>query len=181
MKKREYIFLAIIATLLSLLLIKTEPIPGETIIKETVQIDTIVKTDTIYQPKYFYSEVINYDTVRNTDTVYILKDYNTKYSYSDTLVNDSSAFIVVNDIIYQNRIYSRENDISIFQKTITRTETLTAPKKWHIILAGGVTGNKNNFGFDIGGGVRTRSGTDVILGYDPVNGFYRVGISVVLR
>jgi len=152
----------------------------EVIIKEVVKLDTVTNTDTVYQPKYYYSEVMKYDTV--FDTVYILKDYNTKYSYSDTIQSDSSALIVINDTIYKNRIYSRNPVIEVYNKTINNTVVIpTPPKKWHLIAGGGVYGNLDSFGFDANIGIRTRKGTDYSLGYDPINKYWRVGFMVVVK
>lgn len=163
-----------------LYLVEFKPVQEpEIIIKEVVKWDTITNNDTIYQPKYHYSEVVKHDTI--FDTLWMAIDYNTKYAYSDTAQNDSSALIVINDTIYQNRIYSRNPLIQVYNKTITRTIDQPMKMKWHLIAGGGVYGNLNSFGFDADIGIRTRKGTDYLIGCDPVNGYWRVGIVVIVK
>ena len=63
--------------------------------------DTLTLVDTVYldgDTQYVQQEV---------DTAEILKDYLSKVYYSDTLVNDSNVFLVVNDIVFMNRIHDR--------------------------------------------------------------------------
>ncbi len=67
---------------------------------------------------YYPDTVPKYDTVWNSgdtqyvlipiDTNAILKDYYAKVKYIDTVKNDSSALIVLNELVFRNRIFSRE-------------------------------------------------------------------------
>lgn len=63
--------------------------------------DTLTLIDTVYlggDTQYVKQEV---------DTAGILRDYLSRVYYSDTLVNDSNVFLVVNDVVFMNRIRDR--------------------------------------------------------------------------
>jgi len=64
--------------------------------------DTIPVYDTVWQPGDTQYVLIPVDTMA------ILKDYYAKVHYLDTVKNDSSALIVLNELVFKNRISSRE-------------------------------------------------------------------------
>jgi hypothetical protein len=67
----------------------------------------IERTDTLTLVDTVYLEGDTQYVQQKVDTAEILRDYLSKVYYSDTLVNDSNVFLVVNDIVFMNRIHDR--------------------------------------------------------------------------
>ena len=114
--------------------------------------DTIIQISEVYTPIYKTKIKTNWDTLYvNTpmDTVYIIEDYHTKYNYLDTIEVDSFGYVVINDTIYQNKIFSRQYKSNIIIPTTTITNTILENKReFYVGLEAGVTtkGNINYAG-----------------------------------
>lgn len=107
-----------------------------------IEYDTVyvsVKSDTVYQPipttKYQYITRNKYDTLYEfevridpVDTAMILADYYSTYLYSDTQ-KIKYGTIVVNDTITENKILRRGLKTNLSIPEVTKTVTLTQPKR----------------------------------------------------
>lgn len=106
------------------------PKPPQGVITEIeTRYDTINTITEVYVPQYKYKTIINTDTIKEIDTVEVIKDYYTQYFYSDTLDLDTSGFLVINDTIFNNKIYSRQLESHIIIPTTTITNTIYENKR----------------------------------------------------
>lgn len=95
-----------------------------TITETLISYDTIRDTISKYIPEWKTKTEIKIDTFNTPiDTLAILKDYYTKYFYTDTIAVDTIGYLVVNDSISRNRIFSRnvKTNILVPVKTIKTT------------------------------------------------------------
>jgi hypothetical protein len=99
--------------------------------------DTVPKYDTVWNPGDTQYVLIPIDTNA------ILKDYYAKVKYIDTVKNDSSALIVLNELVFKNRIFSRE---VVFQNRVS-TAIIKEPSN---ALVFGVGGTVNGLDASIG-------------------------------
>lgn len=70
----------------------------------------------------------DYTIIAETDTAAILNDYNAIYVYSDTNAVRYGD-IIINDTISQNKIKNRQVITNLFIPEVTKTVTLSQPKK----------------------------------------------------
>jgi len=151
----------VIFVLIILVLMKTcggPEVPTEKIVtKIEIQYDTLEIEKKVYVPKYQTRIVTKTETdtiVLKTkiDTLEILKDYYSKYVYRDTLQLDSLGYIVINDTITQNKIFSRDFDnsqILIPTKTITNEIYLNNREFYGGISLGGTSSQINFISGDL--------------------------------
>lgn len=117
---------------------KDKPVPKIVTYRDTIT-DTI--TDTV---------IVDGDTVviiEPVDTTKILAEYYAKVEYVDTVKNDSSALIVINEVLYKNRIQDR---LVRFQN---RKATAIVEQRAQALVAG-VTAWQT--GYDISVGMRLK-------------------------
>lgn len=160
----------VILVLIILVLMKTCEGPAKPIEKIVTKIevryDTLEVEKKVYIPKYQTRIVTKVDTFtinKKIDTLAILKDYYAKYVYQDTLKLDTLGYVVINDTITQNKIYSRSFDnsqILIPTTTITNDIYLNQRK-----FFGGVSlgGNSSQINF-LSGDLLYKTKTDNIYG-----------------
>jgi len=97
--------------------------------RDTTLFDTVEKLVPEYIPQYFYQDTGSIKwRDRDIDTNEILKIYFSRFIYDDTLVDDTNAFIVIRDVISENRIQSREPFIQFFPKTVIETTVVKVPE-----------------------------------------------------
>jgi len=132
------------------------PLPTEPVkvVKVETKYDTIVKEVTSYVPEYRTEVKWKTKTIHDTievhdtipiDTASILKDYFKAYAYNDTLKEDSIT-LIVNDIISQNQIMSRNIKYSLVYPTkIIQTEREV--NKRELYLGFGIGGDRQQLSF----------------------------------
>lgn len=163
------------------------------VIENRVETETVIEYDTVhiehteYVPKYYETIVTVTDTVPLVvDTTAILKDYYTKIFYRDTISLDTLGFILLNDTITQNRIYSRSIDSDIQIPVITNTIKETIYINNRELYAGPVVNfNTNGVNF-IGGSLllKDKLGHNFYssIGFDHnFNVTYQVGVNWKLQ
>lgn len=129
----------------------TEPVK---VVKVETKYDTIVKEVTSYVPEYRTDVKWKTKTIHDTievhdtipiDTASILEDYFKAYAYNDTLKEDSIT-LIVNDIISQNQIMSRNIKYSlVYPTTIIQTEREV--NKRELYLGFGIGGDRQQLSF----------------------------------
>ena len=129
----------------------TEPVK---VVKVETKYDTIVKEVTSYVPEYRTEVKWKTKTIHDTievhdtipiDTASILEDYFKAYAYNDTLKEDSIT-LIVNDIISQNQIMSRNIKYSlVYPTTIIQTEREV--NKRELYLGFGIGGDRQQLSF----------------------------------
>ena len=129
----------------------TEPVK---VVKVETKYDTIVKEVTSYVPEYRTEVKWKTKTIHDTievhdtipiDTASILEDYFKAYAYNDTLKEDSIT-LIVNDIISQNQIMSRNIKYSLVYPTkIIQTEREV--NKRELYLGFGIGGDRQQLSF----------------------------------
>ena len=132
------------------------PLPTEPVkvVKVETKYDTIVKEVTSYVPEYRTEVKLKTKTIHDTievhdtipiDTASILEDYFKAYAYNDTLKEDSIT-LIVNDIISQNQIMSRNIKYSlVYPTTIIQTEREV--NKRELYLGFGIGGDRQQLSF----------------------------------
>ena len=140
-----------------------------------IQVDTIVKVDTIevekevYVPKWKTKVVTKVDTVeklvlQDVDTLKILKDYYELYAYQDTLTFDTLGYAVVKDTITENSILNRQYTYKINKYTneieIVR---LIDQTEFYIGVGSRVNGRLINY-MGVEGLMRSKKGNTFMLG-----------------
>ena len=166
----------IIGLILSIVFMRQcrKPCEESTIISH---IDTITQYDTIKEFVHSQPQVI-YEWQTDTifvDTANAIADYFVTRQYTDTL-KDSSYKIVINDKVSRNRLYGRESDIEIYNKTnyitLFKTDTVFIAKpyeqKFRLYMGIGINGWTDKFGFSGNIGF-ARNNSAYFLGYDPLN------------
>jgi hypothetical protein len=99
--------------------------------------DTITTIDTVYHtvtkevatyiPKYTTKIKYIHDVTSTIDTVFVVNDYNSKYVYNDSLKNDTLS-LYINDIIFKNKLLSRNIKYTIKFPTVTVNNTVIKNK-----------------------------------------------------
>lgn len=122
----------------------------DTVVREyRVSADTIIYS-TVYRPVIIRDTSFQYDVlIEPVDTAGILADYYAARFYSDTQAL-TRGVIVISDSVTQNRIIARRLTASGTDTTITRTITLTPPRRLvgYLDLTG--MGGRHDFGAGIG-------------------------------
>lgn len=183
----------IILVLIAIIVLMRKCNNVDPIIETRVETETVIEYDTVhierteYVPKYYETIVTVTDTVpASVDTLSILKDYYTKISYQDTIALDTLGYIVLNDTITQNRIYSRAIDPSIQIPIITNTIKETIYINNRELYAGPVV-NFNSNGVNFVGGsllLKDKLGHNFYssIGFDrDFNVTYQVGVNWKLQ
>lgn len=167
---------------------------------KSVRVDTVykeVKGEVIYVPKvdsiYFTRntrELVPYATtdtlyipeLENVDTAAILSDYYKAVIYKDTLRNQYGT-ITVTDTVSQNRIKGRGVRTNLSIPEITKTITLTQPKRAQVYLGADLFGNEDDYldGYNVNLSLKTRSDKIIEVGYNQLfNGshYYSLGLKL---
>ena len=123
----------------------TTPPKVKTVTETKTEYITVEKEVPVYVPKWKTKEIPKYiPYVIPADTAAILFDYYAKLEYSDTLSLDTLGYVVVDDVISQNKIASRsyKYKVDIPSKTITITNTVYENKRefyYGLGMAGNMT------------------------------------------
>lgn len=140
-----------------------------------IQVDTIVKVDTIevekevYVPKWKTKVVTKVDTVeklvlQDVDTLKILKDYYELYAYQDTLTFDTLGYAVVKDTITENSILNRQYTYKINKYTNEiEVVRLIDQTEFYIGVGSRVNGRLINY-MGVEGLMRSKKGNTFMLG-----------------
>ena len=97
----------------------------EIITKIEVKYDTLKTIKETYIPKWKTKIITKIDTFQQSiDTLAILQDYYTKYFYQDTIKIDTIGYVVLNDTITKNTIFSRDVKTNIIYSTTTITKEI---------------------------------------------------------
>ncbi len=153
------------------------PDPIITIVRDTV-IDSISYPVIKYMPEVSYRDTGSIQwRFKDIDTLAILIDYFAVNFYADTILSDSSAFILIEDTIHQNRLWSRSPTIRIYPRTIFETTTIEQPtplvnKYFYGINIGG---SKEKFGFGPSGMLITKKDNAFTLSLDVISRDVRFG------
>lgn len=190
MNKNTVIFILVVGIFILLLLRKCEG-GGQV---STTKIDTVfvpVKSDTTYIPVPFETFVdrIKYRPVitEKTDTLYlpelleadtlkILAKYFETNKYRDTITNKYGK-IFINDEVTQNMIAKREVKTDLLIPEVTKTITLTQPKRNQVYLGAGIWGNQKDLGYELNLSLKTKNDRFVGVGYQQlfnVGNFYKL-------
>jgi hypothetical protein len=148
------------------------PLPTEPVkvVKVETKYDTIVKEVTSYVPEYRTEVKWKTKTIHDTievhdtipiDTASILEDYFKAYAYNDTLKEDSIT-LIVNDIISQNQIMSRNIKYSLVYPTTTITTEREVNKR-ELYVGFGIGGDRQQLSF-AGGELLLRNKKERIYG-----------------
>lgn len=132
--KRDIIYLILIAVLTVVVLLQ-RACNGGVITKPivTIKIDTVYNEKTTEIPTYipkYRTLPAEHDTVRIPaviDTNSIINDHYTKLEYIDTIKLDSVGFVRVKDVLYKNKIESRDVIYNYRIPTITKQITTIIP------------------------------------------------------
>lgn len=118
--------------------------------------DTLIVDSIVYVPKWKTKIINTTDTFFTpADTIKIVENYLTKYFYQDTLNLDTLGYVVVNDTIYKNQIYTRNINYSLTIPTLQITNTIYKNKtEWYFGL--GVAGRTSQLNY-IGGELLLRT------------------------
>ncbi len=100
----------------------------------------------------------------DVDTVAILHKYYEKVSYSDVQKIDSVGTVTINDVVTQNRIYSRNLTFNYKLPTITETIIVKDPPKNKMFVGGGINVDTQQIVNSVYGGVLFQSKTDKVFG-----------------
>ena len=195
---KKYKNLVIIAIILALVLALFLKRCGNGVSdKPTIKIDTVYKevkgdvtyipdVDTIYYTKTKYVPT-NPDLIIDTmylpeliDTLSILKDYYAHVVYKDTLKNQY-GYISVTDTISKNRIQSRQVKTNLSIPEVTKTITLSQPKRVMIFLGGNILGNESDplSGYNVNLSLKTKQDRMIEIGYNQLFNdahYYSLGI-----
>lgn len=168
---------------------------GET---KTVKIDTVykeIKGEVFYIPKvdtvfftrtttklvpYLTLDTLYIPELKDVDTIAILSDYYKARIYRDTLKNQY-GYISLTDTISQNKIKGRGVKTSLLIPEITRTITLSQPKRNQIYIGAGLFGNEDDYldGYNVNLALKTRRDKMIEVGYNQLfNGahYYSLGM-----
>ena len=180
LKNITIIILSICLILLSFIMYRSY---NSKVIKEITVTDTIIKyqdpkTVIVKQPVPYFVVQTKIDTITKllTDTILIkeyVTNYLTKQYYRDTLLDDSTALIVVDDIVYQNKLQNR----TLFYKDRTPTQIITHKTyslpnyRWYIGFSGTVTAGQETKYISLGPDlvVTTPNRSMFRGGYDFIN------------
>lgn len=140
--------------------------------KTVVKTDTVFvkdKSDTVYVPELvklkpsnplpiWIVDTIYLESFQHIDTAFILKDYFARAIYSDTQKVKYGS-IIINDTVTQNRIASRGLQTNFNIPIITKTVTLTEPKRTQIYFGlDGMSDFKHNVYAGFSGALRSKKG-----------------------
>lgn len=139
--------------------------------KIEIKYDTIQTIKETYIPKWktkIVTEIITntiteVDTFQQPiDTLAILQDYYTKYFYQDTIEIDTIGYVIINDTITKNSIFSRDVKTSVVFPTTTITDKIYL-NKIEFYTGLGIVGSLNQLNY-IGGEVLLRTRKKTIYG-----------------
>ena len=120
------------------------------VIKHDIDTVEVVKDTTIYKKgadiyhdTTIYVEIPTYQPI---DTLSILRDFFAKNIYKDTLrLPDSLGWVILNDTISQNKIFSREFTANIKQREIKEVSILRETPKTQVYFGVNASLDKYNF------------------------------------
>lgn len=126
-----------------------KPPKVKTVTETKTEYITVEKEVPVYVPKWKTKEIPKYiPYIIPADTAAILFDYYAKLEYSDTLSLDTLGYVVVDDVISQNKIASRsyKYKVDIPSKTVTITNTVYENKR-EFYYGLGMAGNINQLNY----------------------------------
>lgn len=126
------------------------------------------KWDTLYIPE-----------LTEVDTAAILEDYHSFYVYGDVITHKYGRTFI-NDTISRNEILGRSVTHDFLIPTITKTITLTEPKKTQLYVGGSMLGNPQELaaGFNVNLSLKTKKDKIIEVGYSQLfsgQAFYSLG------
>jgi hypothetical protein len=132
--KNKFYFIIIVILVIVILLQKcgggknttTSP-NNDTITTIDTVYHTVIKEVATYIPKYTTKIKYIHDVTSTIDTVFVVNDYNSKYVYNDSLKNDTLS-LYINDIIFKNKLLSRNIKYTIKFPTVTINNTVIKNK-----------------------------------------------------
>ena len=132
--KNKFYFIIIVILVVVILLQKCGGGGGKVTVPKN---DTITTIDTVYHtvtkevatyiPKYTTKIKYIHDVTSTIDTVFVVNDYSSKYVYNDSLKNDTLS-LYINDIIFKNKLLSRNIKYTIKFPTVTINNTVIKNK-----------------------------------------------------
>lgn len=161
---------------------------------------TIIKTDTVWvQEKtdtQYIPQIVNHylpgkapkpfekwDTlylteIKDVDTAAILQDYFSFNTYADTLKN-KYGYVLVSDTITRNKIAGRGVETNLLVPEVTKTITLTQPKKNQVYAGFGLFGSQKDFagGYELNLSLKTKQDRILGVGYDQFfngGGYFKI-------
>jgi hypothetical protein len=183
--KNSVILILIVGVIVLLLLRKCDG-GGQT---QTITYDTVfvkVKSDTVYIPKPYetFVDKVKYrpvfterwDTLylpeligEEADTLLILAKYFQTNKYSDTSKNKYGK-IIINDEVTQNRIAKREIKTDLVIPEVTKTITLTQPKRNQVYLGAGIWGSEKDVlgGYEVNLSLKNKQDRIIGIGYQQL-------------
>ena len=196
-KYKNLVIIAIILALVLALFLKrcgnggrgTTTIKIDTVYKEVKGdvtyvpvIDTIYHTRNVYVPTNpdLLIDTMYLPELIDVDTLAILKDYYAHVVYKDTLRNQY-GYISVTDTISQNRIKSRQVKTALSIPEVTKTITLSQPKRAMIFLGGDILGNESDplSGYNVNLSLKTKQDRMIEIGYNQLFNdahYYSLGV-----
>ncbi len=196
-KFKNYIIIGLIAAFVIVLLLlkcgnnsqRNTSVKIDTVYKELKgDIVYIPEVDTIYYPKNVYVPT-NPDLIIDTlylpelidvDTVNILREYYATALYKDTIRNQY-GYIAVIDSISRNRIKSRQVKTALSIPEVTKTITLSQPKRAQVYLGANFLGREDDpiLGYNVNVSFKTKRDKFIEAGYSQFYGgehFYSLGL-----
>lgn len=169
---------------------KKESEPNQTTVYDTIYKQE--RLDTIYTPKLLTRylrpdapkvfekwDTLYIEQLKDVDTSEILRDYNSFLIYKDT-VRNKYGYVVINDTLTMNRIVSRGVITELKVPEVTKTVTLSQPKRAALFIGGGVFGNQKDLaaGYDVNVAFKTRGDKIIEIGYSQFfggQGYFSLG------
>lgn len=192
---KDSIIIALCVVLMLILLFRgcgkgDESKPEPTIVYKTIYKHE--RLDTIYTPKLLTRylrpnapkifekwDTLYIEQVMDVDTAEILRDYNSYLIYKDTVKN-KYGYVVINDTVSRNRILSRGVTTELRIPEVTKTITLTQPKRAALFIGGGIFGNQKDLaaGYNVNLALKTRKDKMIEVGYNQFfggQGYFSLG------
>jgi hypothetical protein len=151
---------------------------------DVIHYDTIpADTQYIKIPHYLPGrDTIIYDTIpADVDTLEILKAYFSKAYYSDTITDDTTFTMVVNDVISQNTIISREAFHRNLKPEVIKTITKYPDPQRQYYIGVEAIASKSYSRLYLNGYLHTKNDKTYSLGVDPIGRGVKVGVAVNIK
>lgn len=116
--------------------------------------------------------------LKDVDTAAILQDYFSFNTYADTLKN-KYGYVLVSDTITRNKIAGRGVETNLLVPEVTKTITLTQPKRNQVYAGFGLFGNSKDFagGYELNLSLKTKQDRILGVGYDQFfngGGYFKI-------
>ncbi len=185
LQKIKPVYLVIIV-LVVIILLQRACQPTQEVCPECPQFDTtgfiaslpILYPDTVveYVPKPYIvykdkEKQVIVEVPADIDSLEIAQSYFTKWVLQDTILNDTNGLIVINDVLWMNKIVSRmisPKEIYPHYKVVTKTVTKPYIPRFKMYIGGGIGGWKDKFGASAKVLFQTKKDHVYGLSYDPI-------------